>query len=276
MVKLEQPVMEQPMVIEQALVPTFAAEATAETATSPIAAGAVKAPPSTPAASEALALRMSYDDYLAWHDEDIHAEWVDGEVIIHMPPTDIHQAVVTFLDRLIGIFVEALQLGRVQVAPFEVHLSPDGPSREPDLLFVHRDNLDRLQPKRVDGPPDLVIEIVSTDSVHRDRVDKFDEYERAGVQEYWIIDNRPGVRRAWFYRLGADGRYALALTGVDRIYRSVVLPGFWLSEDWLWDPVPDTLKAIALVVGPDRVADALRRALAEVEPASGPHHEPET
>ncbi|MER3485893.1 MAG: hypothetical protein C4345_07940, partial [Chloroflexota bacterium] len=68
-------------------------------------------------------------------------------------------------------------------------------------------HLDRLTPERVVGPPDLIIEVVSEDSEHRDRVDKFNEYEAAGVPEYWIVDNRPQRRRAYFYRLGAEGQY---------------------------------------------------------------------
>jgi Uma2 family endonuclease len=46
-------------------------------------------------------LRMSYEEYLAWADEDIHAEWVNGEIIVHMPPNIQHQRVVRFLLQLI-------------------------------------------------------------------------------------------------------------------------------------------------------------------------------
>ncbi len=42
-------------------------------------------------------LRMSYEEYLAWADEDIHAEWVNGEVIVHKPPKIQQQRVVRFL-----------------------------------------------------------------------------------------------------------------------------------------------------------------------------------
>ena len=38
--------------------------------------------------------QMSYEDYLLWSTEDKHAEWVNGEVIVHMPPTEIHQALL--------------------------------------------------------------------------------------------------------------------------------------------------------------------------------------
>ncbi|MER3404777.1 MAG: hypothetical protein C4289_06110, partial [Chloroflexota bacterium] len=159
------------------------------------------------AAEQPARRRMSYEEYLAWADEDTPAEWVEGEVIVPMPPKEPHQMLVAFLDRVIGLFVAVFGLGRLLAAPFEVKLRPEGPARQPDLLFLRTAHLDRLTPERVVGPPDLIIEVVSEDSEHRDRVDKFNEYEAAGVPEYWIVDNRPQRRRAYFYRLGAEGQY---------------------------------------------------------------------
>ena len=48
-------------------------------------------------------LRRSYEEYLAWADEDIHAEWVNGEVIIQRSAKPPHQAVVSFLMKLLGV-----------------------------------------------------------------------------------------------------------------------------------------------------------------------------
>jgi Uma2 family endonuclease len=206
-------------------------------------------------------LKMSYEEYLAWANEDTHAEWVNGEVIVFMPAKDPHQSLLVFLTEVIGLFVRIFDLGRLWMAPFELKLHPDGPSREPDLMFLAKSHLDRLTTDRIVGPPDLIIEVASDDSVHRDRVDKFDEYEAGGVPEYWIIDNRPQQRqRAQFYQLGSDGQYRLIPVEADGIYRSAVLPGFWLQIEWLWDKQPDVLKAIAEIIGPEQVAQALRNA----------------
>jgi Uma2 family endonuclease len=57
--------------------------------------------------------------------------------------------------------------------------TPDGPARQPDLLFVAREHLDRLTETRLSGPADFVVEVVSDDSVARDRADKFYEYQAA-------------------------------------------------------------------------------------------------
>lgn len=70
------------------------------------------------------------------------------------------------------------------IAPLEFKLWPSGPSREPDLFFVSTNNLCNLTEKRYEGGPDLIIELLSTGSHKIDRVDKFSEYEKAGVLEY--------------------------------------------------------------------------------------------
>ena len=121
--------------------------------------------------------------------------------------------------------------------------------REPDILFVAKEHLWRLSPERLVGPADLVVEFVSRWSATRDNREKRDEYEAAGVSEFWIFDARPGWRRARFLRLGEGGKFReIALDSAGR-YRSAVSPGFWLDVNWLWQdplPEPDELKPIIL------------------------------
>ncbi len=204
-------------------------------------------------------LKMSYESFLVWAgDEDTHAEWVNGEVISIMPAKYVHQVIATFLDRLLGLFVTLFDLGQVLTAPFEIKLIPGYSSREPDIFFVAKANLPRLSEDRLTGPADLIVEIVSNDSVKRDRKDKLQEYCRAGVREYWIIDNRPRQQRAEFYQLNATGQYEAAPI-VDGIYRSVVLPNFWLRVEWLWQESPNIWQALAEVIGAEKIAEALQK-----------------
>jgi Uma2 family endonuclease len=125
-------------------------------------------------------------------------------------------------------------LGDVEFAPFEVKLQPGRSSREPDIFFVAKERLDRLTQDRMNGPPDLIVEVVSQDSVKRDRSDKYREYQAAGVREYWVIDPREEQRRADFFHLDAQGEYRLFATEEDERVESQVLPGFWLRPGWLW------------------------------------------
>ena len=203
-------------------------------------------------------LQMSYDEYLTWAGEDVHAEWVNGEVVVQMPPKQPHQRVVAFLLQILGLFIELSHLGRVLPAPFEMRATPEGSAREPDLLFVAQAHLDRLTESRLNGPADLAVEIISDDSVARDRAYKFYEYQAAGVTEYWIIDPRPGYQRADFYVLDDNGRYRPVPIDADGRYHSTVISDFWLHVDWLLlAEQPDVLKALLQIVGPQKLLEAI-------------------
>ena len=206
-------------------------------------------------------LAMTYQEWLDWEPgQHIVSKWVDGEVIVFTPPSLLHQDIIGFLFVLLSWYARAENLGRVIVAPFEMRLSSRR-SRESDVVFVAREHLHRLDGKRLDGPADLAVEIVSPDSVARDRQEKLAEYAAAGVREYWLFDARPGRSVSAFYRLTDEGRFEpIAGDGAGRFHSSV-LPGFWLDPAWLWQepmPDPDRLKA---VIAPD----VWRRGLAAIE-----------
>jgi Uma2 family endonuclease len=194
----------------------------------------------TPAAPDIPPLPLapvSFEEFLAWAPETARVEWVDGEIIVMAPVGLPHVELNVFLTALLHEYIEANNLGALLTAPFLMRLASRPSGREPDLLFVAGDHLDRIQPTYLDGPADIAVEIVSPDSVSRDRGDKFAEYEAAGVREYWLID--PERQEALFYALGPAGRYQRVSTDAGGIFRSTVLPGFWLCVDWLWQrPLP--------------------------------------
>jgi Uma2 family endonuclease len=112
---------------------------------------------------------------------------------------------------------------------------------------VAQNRLNIVQDSNLSEAADLVIEIVSPESVGRDRGEKFVEYEAAGVREYWLID--PDRQQAEFYRLTDAGRYQLVFPGDEGIFHSEVLTNFWLKIEWLWqEPLPKVL-AIAKELG---------------------------
>jgi Uma2 family endonuclease len=186
---------------------------------------------------------MTYEEFLAWADEDTWAEWVNGEVLLLTTASDRHQDLADFLTALLRHFVEAHQSGIVRSAPFQMKTGPDLPGREPDLLFIAATHLNRLKHTYLDGPADLVVEIMSPESRARDRGEKFYEYEQGGVREYWLLD--PIRRQAEFYSLGPDGIYRLLAVDNDGIVRSAVLEGLWLRVEWLWqEPLPPLLRVL--------------------------------
>ena len=180
--------------------------------------------------------KISYEDFLAQY-ADTRAEWVDGDIIIVSPASTRHQRIFRFLVSLLSPYVESRDLGEVLPAPFQMKLDKTRSGREPDLLYIASSHLDRLKDTYLDGPADMVVEIISKESVKRDRDEKFGEYETAGVSEYWLID--PISEEAEFYRMGADNHYHLVLPDDKGIYHSEVVAGFWLRVSWLWqEPLP--------------------------------------
>ncbi len=211
------------------------------------------------ATAETVPPRMSYDDWLAWDYEGGLTEWVNGEVQIYMSATSEHQKIVEFLDRLLGVFVQLFRLGVVKLAPYPMRAIAGGNAREPDLVFVASEHLERLTSTVLNGPADLAVEVISDDSVARDRDKKFFEYQNGGVREYWLIDSRPNRQRADFYLLDAQGIYQPVPVSADGIYRSTVLPNFWLKVDWLWQEDPNPLASLAEIVGAAELVAAVQK-----------------
>jgi Uma2 family endonuclease len=186
--------------------------------------------------------KLTWEEFLDWCNEDANAEWVDGEVVMHSPVHERHDELVRFLQTLVSIFVRRRRLGEVRGPQFLMHIESHPSGREPDLLFLRSEHLDRLRPTFVEGPADVVVEVVSDESVVRDRGEKFLEYEEARIPEYWLLD--PKRRVAEFYRLGADGRYQAVLPEAG-VYRSAQAEGLFLRTDWLWqEPLPDALDVL--------------------------------
>ncbi|QGP91900.1 Putative restriction endonuclease [Neomoorella glycerini] len=188
--------------------------------------------------------KLTFEEFLAWCDEDTWAEWVDGEVIVLTPAKRKHQDIKGFLYSVIREFLHYKKTGRVFDAPFLVRLPGTlRRGREPDILYVSNEKLPLLKETYMDGPPDLIVEITSPESLARDRGEKYVEYEAAGVQEYWLID--PDRQEAEFYRLGENGRYRTIAPGGKGVYCTEILPGFWLKVDWLWqDPPPSVITCL--------------------------------
>ncbi|MEP6924054.1 MAG: Uma2 family endonuclease [Pyrinomonadaceae bacterium] len=192
-------------------------------------------------AAQILPQRLTWEEYLRFGEENTLAEWIDGRVIMLFSGSTRHQEIVGFLQTVVGLFSETHDLGRVFIAPYAMKLNPQRRGREPDVLFVSREREHLIERTFLNGAADLVVEIVSPESVERDSVQKFVEYETAGVREYWLIDYTN--QTATFYQLNNEGHYQAAQV-TDGIFRSTVLPGFFIRESWFWQERLSTLDAL--------------------------------
>jgi len=203
-------------------------------------------------------LRMSYEEFLKWAGEDTYAEWVDGEVILLMPPKEPHQTIVGLLYFLLQSLASLREQSKVIIAPFEVFLPSRPSSREPDILVITGERLQNLSEERFTGGPDLVVEVISEDSVRRDRVEKFLEYEREAVREYWLIDSRPRHRGLSVFVL-EQGSFVPMEENDEGWFESRVLPGFRVKRAWFsGEQLPDPASALHEMLSPE-----LRQRLAQ-------------
>lgn len=190
------------------------------------------AAPALPAASPGT---ISFEEFLTAYD-GVHAEWVDGEVFVMSPGNTPQSRLTRFLSTVIQLWAEEKGLGEAFVPPLSVRVL-EGSAREPDVFFFKREHMDRVHATYVEGPPDLVVEIISRASRVLDRGEKFYEYEQAGVPEYWLID--PERKKVEAYRLGTDGTYEPFPLGDPAALRAEALPGMWIPTEWLWqEPLP--------------------------------------
>ena len=184
--------------------------------------------------------KISFEEFLTKFDGK-HAEWIDGEVIEFMSASDKHQDLSDFLIAILRIFIEENDLGIIRTAPMTIKLGDRG--RESDLFFIAKNRLKSLKKNYFDGAPDLIIEIISPESRGRDRGDKFYEYEKAGVREYWIIDYER--EKVEFYNLDKDGFFQMVFADETNIFQSQVLPNLRLNVSWLWqEKLPNLLQVL--------------------------------
>lgn len=140
-------------------------------------------------------------------------EIIDDELYVTPSPGLHHQRIVTRLVVTLYGFVKEHDLGEVFVSPFDV-LFGEGDYVEPDVLFVRADRGDVVTDRGIEGPPDLVIEVLSPSTESRDRGIKLERYRHFRVPEYWIVD--PDERTVEVWRLAEPAPVVLGAADVFR------------------------------------------------------------
>ncbi|THF77292.1 Uma2 family endonuclease [Cohnella fermenti] len=125
------------------------------------------------------------DDYFELPEDGNQYEIVNGILELKPSPTTDHQRVIRNMDHVLSDRCESHYI--MILSPIDVILS-ERETRQPDLLMVHRSRSEIVRREGIYGPPDLVVELLSPNSVKRDRVMKLKSYARFGVPEYWIAD----------------------------------------------------------------------------------------
>ncbi|MCI4627239.1 MAG: Uma2 family endonuclease [Candidatus Magnetoovum sp. WYHC-5] len=113
-------------------------------------------------------------------------EIINGVEVMSPSPFRKHQDIVQNINRIIDNYIYSKKLGKVYISPLDV-IFEEGINRlQPDLIFIKKENMAIAQ-DWIRGVPDMVCEVISQGSYHKDTETKRAIYERYKVPEYWII-----------------------------------------------------------------------------------------
>ncbi|MDQ2654454.1 MAG: Uma2 family endonuclease [Chloroflexota bacterium] len=128
----------------------------------------------------------AYPDLAALPDDRTRYEIIDGELFEMPSPTLAHAMTIAALVDLLLPVLKRLG-GRWLTAPLDVFF-PGADPVQPDLVVLLPGSRVRLVRRGIEGPPDLLIEVLSPSNRAHDQVRKRQLYARGGVREYWIVD----------------------------------------------------------------------------------------
>jgi len=167
----------------------------------------------------------TYADY-ALLPEGAPYQLIGGELVLTPAPATFHQIVSVRLEHILLNFVTERGLGLVLHTPVDVYLE-ERETYQPDIIFIARDRLDIVEKARINGAPDLVIEILSPSTAYYDMKTKARVYARHGVREYWLVDPAAATVEVFVLERGV---YVLAARGTfEERVASRLLPGFGVT-----------------------------------------------
>jgi Uma2 family endonuclease len=172
--------------------------------------------------------RLTYDDFLKLPDDGKRYEIIDGELYVNASPVPRHQRIVGRIYFALQAWFNAHGGGEAFVAPLDIRFD-DYNVVEPDVIAIKADRLSIIGPKNLQGPPHLVVEVLSDGSRRADEIDKRKLYDRFGVDEYWIAD--PELELVKIYRRTAAGFERVAEIEADEggTITTPLFPGFSLD-----------------------------------------------
>jgi len=188
---------------------------------------------------------ISEEEFYRLAGEDDDWEYLDGRIVMHSPASERHEDLFRFLLTLLSGFFDERKGAVVRGSRYPMRLDERW-SPEPDLLVVREGRRHLMTPGHLDGPADMVIEIVSESDPRLDYREKLPRYRHANIEEIWIVDpfdhrvlvtHRAGA--AWTEQNIGSGRLD-----------SHVVAGFWIDVDWLWrGELPSTLACLRAILG---------------------------
>ncbi len=173
-------------------------------------------------------------EFREWLRDDVKAEFINGEVIMHSPAKRRHLNAAVNLTTLLHVFVHLRDLGEVDTEKALVGMTRN--DYEPDICYWNKETASTFDDDQMVHPaPDLIVEILSKSTAKFDKGIKFEDYAAHGVREYWIID--PVRQSVAQYQLDEPTMAfaSVAVLFIDDTLSSLTVPGFAIPVRAIFD-----------------------------------------
>ena len=135
-----------------------------------------------------LTKRLTYSDYVQMTPPDSgQYQLIQGELVTMTSPNTRHQRIIRLLTKSLETYLEKSPLGEIFLSPMDVVMG-EGEVYQPDILFILESNQKIIEDTKINGIPDMIVEVLSPSNAYYDLVVKKKIYEQCGVKEYWIVD----------------------------------------------------------------------------------------
>jgi Uma2 family endonuclease len=188
--------------------------------------------------------RQRRQQFYADIDDEMKAEFINGEVVVHSPVKKEHTDAVGFLYQLLNPFARLAKLGYVGYEKVMTALSRN--DYEPDVVFFGNEKAAHFRKGQWKYPaPDFVVEVLSESTEANDRGIKFSDYAAHGVREYWIIDPAEESVEQYFLQ---DGAFKLHLKAQRGLIESRVVAGFSIEIRAIFEEAAN-MEALRKIMG---------------------------
>ncbi len=178
--------------------------------------------------------KFTAQEYLALPESSgVHMELVAGEIVVSPRPNFLHAYTLGTLFSILNDHLLANALGALYLEVDSIF--DDDEVRSPDILYFPKNK----SPTRESGRdmrdvPALCVEVLSPSNARTDRVDKFNLYQKHGVQDYWIVD--PVEKTFEAYTLAAARYVPSARGAADQTLKAPPFPDLEIPLARLWHP----------------------------------------
>ena len=180
---------------------------------------------------------LTYDDYVRLTPPDSgNYELHNGKIIYIATPIPQQQIFSDNLTTNLTVYLRKNKKGRVISAPMDTVFTPYD-TLQPDILFLGTDRLHLIGNKKIEGAPDLVVEILSPSNSAKEMGYKKLVYEMSNVREYWVVNL---VKKTLTQYENVEGEFMMRRVFQEKdTLTSLVIEGFEtkMSDlfEWLYD-----------------------------------------